>query len=255
MFPVRKIFALLVGLWLLGAGAPVWARGPLVLAAASLQEGLNAAADDWARRGHARPVLSFASSAQLARQVVAGAPADLFIAADQEWMDHVAAAGRLRPGTRADFVSNRLVLVAPAGRPVQLRLAPRFALARALGAGRLAMGDPDTVPAGRYGKQALEALGVWPQAAPRLARAESVRAALALVARGETPLGIVYATDARAEPRVRVVAMFAATSHAPIRYPVAALTTSSSPEAEPFRRYLLSPAGRMIFAKFGFGAP
>ena len=228
---------------------------PLVLAAASLQESLNAAADDWARRGHRRPVLSFAASASLARQVEAGAPADLFISADEEWMDHVAGQNRLRVGTRADFVTNALVLVAPVASPVKLRIAPGFGLARALGGGRLAMGDPETVPAGRYGKQALTALGVWTAVAPNSARGDSVRAALALVARGEAPLGIVYATDALAEPKLRVVGTFPPASHEPIRYPLALLATSSSPDAEPFRRFLLSGAGRAIFRKFGFGTP
>nr|WP_245647750.1 molybdate ABC transporter substrate-binding protein [Novosphingobium lentum] len=229
--------------------------GPLVLAAASLQESLTAAADAWAARKHPRPVLSFASSSALARQVLAGAPADLFVSADEEWMDAIAAKGLVRRGTRVDFLGNRLVLVAPAASTLRLAIGPRFALARALGDGRLAMADPASVPAGKYGQAALERLGVWQDVAGRVARAENVRAALALVAHGAAPLGIVYATDARASPDVRVIGMFPAASHPPITYPVAVLAASRHGDAEGFRRFLVSPEGRAIFARFGFTAP
>lgn len=230
-------------------------RGPLVLAAASMQEAMNAAADAWAAQGHPRPILSFAASSALARQIQAGAPADLFISADEDWMSAVEKAGAIRRGTRANLVGNRLVLVAPADRPVRLAIAPGFPLARALGQSRIAMADPDTVPAGRYGKAALERLGVWRAVAPKVARAENVRAALALVERGETPLGIVYATDARASAKVRLVGFFPARSHPPIRYPVARLARGRHADAEPFRRFLLSRAARAIFLGHGFTAP
>ena len=248
----RAIARFLALLALFAAGAAL-ARPPVVLAAASLQESLSAAADRWVAKGHERPLISFAASSALARQIEAGAPADLFVSADQQWMDHVAAAGFVAPATRAPFLTNRLVLVAPALSRIALAIGPAFPLARALGAGRLAMGDPDAVPAGIYGKAALTRLGVWPQVAPRIARAESVRAALALVARGEAPLGVVYATDARAEPRVRVVAAFPADSHPPIVYPLARLARASAGDAEPFRRFLLSGEGKAIFRRFGFG--
>ncbi len=225
---------------------------PLVLAASSLQEALNQAADAWAAQGHARPVLSFAASSALARQIEAGAPADLFVSADEEWMSYVAGKGLTRPGTRAPLAGNRLVLVAPAGSQTRLTIAPGFALGRALGGGRLAMADPDAVPAGKYGKAALTALGVWPQVSGSIARAENVRAALALVERGEAPLGIVYATDAAASRGVRVVGLFPAASHAPIVYPVAVLRTAASPDTAGFRRFLLSSAGQAIFARHGF---
>ena len=140
---------------------------PLVLAAASLQEALSDAADAWAGHGHPRPVLAFAASSALARQVEAGAPADLFISADREWIDRLATRGLLRPGTRADLAGNRLVLIAAAGSRLALRPAPGFALARVLGSGRLAVADPDAVPAGIYARQALTSLGVWPQVAGR----------------------------------------------------------------------------------------
>jgi molybdate transport system substrate-binding protein len=229
-------------------------RGPLVLAASSLQEALSEAARVWSARKHARPVISFAASSALARQIEAGAPADLFISADEEWMDHVAGKRLIRPRTRAAFLSNRLVLVAPAGSKVRLNVARKFPLARALGKGRLAMADPDTVPAGKYGKAALTRLGVWSSVAGKVARGENVRAALALVERGEAPLGIVYGTDARASKKVRVVGVFPANSHPPITYQVAVLRASRHRDAEQFRRFLISRAGKAIFARYGFTA-
>ncbi|MBC2668789.1 molybdate ABC transporter substrate-binding protein [Novosphingobium piscinae] len=231
------------------AGAP---RAPVVLAAASLQEALSAAAAAWARRGHPRPVLSFAASSALARQVEAGAPADLFLSADEDWMTYLDRRGLLRRGSRVALLGNTLVLVAPATRPLRLAIAPGFPLARTLGPGRLAMADPDSVPAGKYGREALTALGVWSQVEGRVVRAENVRAALALVARGEAPLGIVFATDARATPAVRVVGVFPSRSHAPIIYPLAALARSTNPEGEGFRRFLLGSEARAIFRRHGF---
>ena len=232
------------------------APGPLVLAAASLQEAMTEAADRWAREGHDRPVLSFAASSARARQILAGAPADMFISADREWMDQVMLAGLVRPLTRTAQIANRLVLIAPAGAgPATLAIRPGFPLARALGNGRLAMGDPDAVPAGRYGKAALTRLGVWPSVAGRIARGDSVRAALALVERGEAPLGIVYATDAQATKGVRVVGVFPASTHPPIVYPMAILATSRHADTAGFRRFLLSDRGRAIFARHGFLRP
>jgi molybdate transport system substrate-binding protein len=240
--------------WLIGvalglAALPAAAQGregPLVLAAASLQESMTAAADAWARRGHARPVLSFAASSVLARQAAAGARADLFVSADLEWMDFLEQRQAIVPGTRAPFLGNRLVLVAPARAPVERR--PLAAMLR----GRIAVADPAAVPAGRYAEAALRKLGLWQAAAPRLVRAENVRAALALVERGAAPYGIVYATDARASRRVRVAGTFPQSSHPPIVYPLARLRSSTHAEAEGFRRFLLSREGRAIFARFGF---
>jgi molybdate transport system substrate-binding protein len=227
-------------------------RGPLVLAAASLQESMNAAADAWARHHHPRPVLSFAASSALARQIAAGGMADLFVSADEDWMDSLAKAGKIAPATRVSFLSGALVIVAPAGRAQVLHPAPGFALAAALGGGKLAMADPDAVPAGRYGREALQHFKVWDQVSGQVVRAENVRAALALVAHGAAPLGIVYATDAMAEPAVRTVAVFPADSHAPITYPIARLRTSTNPDAEPFRRFLVSGEAKAIFRHFGF---
>ncbi|KQN34908.1 molybdenum ABC transporter substrate-binding protein [Sphingomonas sp. Leaf407] len=238
------------------AGTPAMAqrRPATVLAAASLQESMNAAADVWARRGHPRPVLSFAASSALARQAAAGAPADLFVSADMEWMDYLAARGVLASATRATLLGNRLVLVAPRASAVRIALRPGVDLRQALGQGRLAMADPAAVPAGRYGKAALERLGAWNDVAPLVVRAENVRAALALVERGVAPLGIVYATDAKASARVRVVAVFPAASHPPIVYPIARLKASRNPEGEAFRRFLVSGAGKAVFVRYGFTA-
>jgi molybdate transport system substrate-binding protein len=245
---------LIAGLAVLALGAAPPPRAPLVLAAASLQESLDAAADRWAALGHPRPVISFAASSALARQIEAGAPADLFVSADEEWMDALAAKRLIVPGTRADLVGNWLVVVERVGRRTAIPL-NGAKLARLLGAGALAMADPDSVPAGKYGKAALTRLGAWSAVAPYVVRAENVRAALALVERGAAPLGIVYLTDARASSKVRVAGIFPQSSHPPIVYPIARLAGSTNPEGEGFRRFLLSPNGRAIFARFGFTAP
>ncbi len=250
-----RLLAVCTGFALAVAEATAAPAPPLVLAAASLQESLNAAADAWAASGHPRPTLAFAASSALARQIEAGAPADLFIAADESWMDDVAKHGLLATGSRSDLLANRLVLVAPAANARPVVIGNGFPLAALLGDGRLAMADPDAVPAGLYGKAALTALGVWPAVAPRVARAENVRAALALVERGEAPYGIVYATDALASSGVRAVGTFPKSSHPPIRYPIARLATAASPDTEGFRRFLLSDAGQAIFRRFGFTRP
>lgn len=229
------------------------AKPPVLLAAASLEESLTAAADAWTAQGHERPVISFAASSALARQIEAGAPADLFISADEEWMDYLARRGLIRPSSRVSFLTNRLVLVAPNDSQLRLTIRSGFPLARALGGGRLAMADPDAVPAGRYGKAALVSLGVWPAVVAKVAPAENVRAALALVERGEAPAGIVYATDARATRNVRVIGVFPSVSHPPIRYPMAVLRSATSAGAEPFRQFLLSGPAKAIFSRYGFG--
>jgi molybdate transport system substrate-binding protein len=231
------------------------AEAPLVLAAASLQESLNAAASAWAARGHPRPVLSFAGSSALARQIEAGGPADIFISADAPWMDHLEARGAIRAGSRRVLLGNSLVLVAPLASKLELRIGKGFPLARVLGDGRLAMAEPETVPAGRYGRAALIALGVWRDVEPKVARAENVRAALALVERGEAPLGIVYATDAKASAKVRVVGTFPEASHPPIRYPAALVKTSANAGAPAFLDFLATREARAIFARYGFSAP
>ena len=245
-------FVALAGVFLANCAQAPEQRAPLVLAAASLQESLSEAADAWAALGHPRPTLSFAASSALARQAIDGGPADIFISADEDWMDAVERAGRLAPETRRSFLGNSLVLVAPADSGAAVDLRRPATLLRALGDGRIAMADPEAVPAGRYGKAALVSLGLWQTAATRLARGENVRSALALVERGEAPLGIVYATDARASDAVRVLARFPPEAHPPIRYPAALLADAPAPDASGFLAFLLSPGGRAIFARHGF---
>ncbi|MEG3165585.1 molybdate ABC transporter substrate-binding protein [Sphingomonas sp. PB2P19] len=228
-------------------------QAPLVLAAASLQESMTAAADVWAKKGHPKPVISFAASSALARQVEAGAPADLFVSADEDWMNALAKKTLIVASTRVTFIGNRLVVAAPAGSTVRIPVRPPAALAKVLTAGPLAMADTP-VPAGQYGEQALERLGVWAQVKPKVVRAENVRATLALVERGAAPLGIVYATDAKASAKVRIAGVFPASSHPPITYPIARLKTSINPQGEAFRRFLVSREGKAIFVRYGFSA-
>ncbi len=242
-------FVALIGAWCVSAPVIAQNRAPLVLAAASLQESMTAAADAWAKKGHPRPVISFAASSALARQVQAGGKADLFASADEEWMDVLQKDGLLADRTRSAFLANRLVVIAPAGKGGQVTTRT---LGRTLSAGPLAMADTDSVPAGKYGKAALEKLGAWAMVAPHVVRAENVRAALALVERGAAPYGIVYATDAKASSRVRVAGLFPAASHPPITYPLARLKASTNPEGEGFRRFLLSGEGKAIFRLHGF---
>ena len=242
---------ILAALLLVAAPAAAQRRGPLVLAASSLQEAFDEAADAWAREGHPRPVLAFAASSALARQVLSGAPAELFASADEEWMDVLGREGRLVSGTRADIAGNRLVVVAARDSRVRLTVGT---LGAELARGPVAMADPAAVPAGRYGRAALERVGAWTRVAPHVVRAENVRAALALVERGAAPYGIVYATDARASRAVRVAGVFPVGSHPAIRYPVARLRGGGA-EAEGFRRFLLSTRGQAILRAHGFTRP
>jgi molybdate transport system substrate-binding protein len=194
---------------------------------------------------------SFAASSALARQIEAGTRADVFVSADEDWMDYLQTRKLIDPRTRHDIVMNRLVLIAPATSDIKLKIAPHFALAAALGKERLATGDPGSVPVGRYARAALTNLGVWSEVSAHIVPAEDVRSALAFVARGETPLGIVYETDAMVEKRVRIVDIFPEDSHAPITYPVALVATAKA-GAGRFVGYLKGPEGRAVFAKYGF---
>ncbi len=250
--PLRRMA--LAGLFLYaGVALAAGPERPLtVFAAASLTDVLQAVGSDFAATGAPLPRFSFAASSALARQIEAGAQADVFFSADQEWMDYLAARDLVRAGTRRDLVGNRLVLVARADSPLELAIGQGFTLAQALGPrGRLAVGDPDFVPAGRYARSALTSLGVWNQVVDRLARADNVRVALAYVARGETPLGVVYASDAQADARVRVVGAFPSASHPPITYPVAAIR-GAAPGAEAFIAFLAGPVAAARFAAAGF---
>lgn len=231
-------------------------EGPLVLAASSLQEALNDAADEWVAEGHPRPVLSFAASSALARQVESGAPADIFISADEAWMDELARKALIAPSSRETLVGNALVLVAPIGSDTTVDLEDPGSISIALGSdGRLAMADPDAVPAGRYGKAALEGLGAWYIVENRVARVENVRAALALVEAGEAALGLVYSTDAKASSKVREVALFPAGSHPRIRYSIALIKGAPHRDAADFRAFLSGAAAQVIFARHGFTRP
>jgi molybdate transport system substrate-binding protein len=230
------------------------ARAQTVFAAASLTDVLRTLGQQWQAAGHPAPRFSFAASATLARQIEQGAPAALFFSADARWMDALAARGLLAPGSRRDLLHNQLVLVVPADHPIQVRLAPGFDLAGLLGAGgRLAIGDPAFVPAGLYAREALGSLGLWPQVAQRLAPAADVRGALLLVARGEAPAGIVYATDAAVEPGVVRAGVFPPGSHAPITYPVALLRDADTPQARALLGFLESAQASAVFTRFGFG--
>jgi molybdate transport system substrate-binding protein len=226
-----------------------------VFAAASLTNVLQAAGDLYTAETHVPVRFSFAGSSALARQIESGAPADVFVSADQEWMDYLQQRNLVSDELRVNIATNSLVLVAPADSTVQLKIAPGFALAAALGEkGRIATGDPASVPAGKYAQAALTMLGVWKSVAGRLVPADNVRTALNFVSRGEVPLGIVYSTDARGEPTVRVVDTFPATSHPPITYP-AAVTATGGADAAAFVRYLRSAKAQALFDKAGFGKP
>lgn len=239
----------------LTAAAPARASdNPVVFAAASLKGPLDEAAAAFKAETGTTVVISYAGSNALAKQIEQGAPAEIFISADEAWMDYLAERSLIAGGSRHDLLANELALIAPAGSTAAPVIAPGFDLAGALGDGRLALADPDAVPAGKYAKQALVALGVWDGVAGRLARTENVRAALALVASGEAPLGIVYATDALAEPKVRSLGAFPAATHDPILYP-AALTRTATPEAAAFLAFLKGDTASAIFAKAGFGKP
>jgi molybdate transport system substrate-binding protein len=245
--------ALLV--WAVGAGATsAAAQGTplLVFAAASLKNALDDANALFERQKGVKPTTSYAASSALAKQIEAGAPADIFISADLDWMDYVEHKNLIRPRTRANLLGNKIVLIAPANSAIQLAIGPNFPLAHALGDGRLAMADTASVPAGKYGKAALEALGVWSSVANKIAPAENVRATLLLVSRGETPLGIVYQTDAAVDPNVKILGSFPDNTHPPIVYPVALIQSSTNPAASDYLAFLKSAAARPFFEKQGF---
>ena len=251
---MRTLAALLAIVMLGVRPAAQDASSVLVFAAASLKGALDEVGALVQQRTGVAMKASYAATSLLAKQIEEGAPADIFFSADEQWMDYAAGRKLIAAASRVDVVGNRLVLIAPKDRVPALAIAPGFALAPALGGGRLAVADPVNVPAGRYGKAALTTLGVWESVANRLAPADNVRAALAFVARGEAPLGIVYASDVVAEPAVTVVGTFPAGSHPPIVYP-AALTARAKPDAKKVLDVIASPEARPIFVKHGFLAP
>lgn len=226
-----------------------------VFAAASLRESLDENVKAFAVKAGHNVRVSYAGSNVLARQIESGAPADLFISADEEWMDYVARKNLLAPGTRRDILTNSLVLVAPADSDIRLAIGPKFPLAAALKGGRLALANPDTVPIGKYARAALTLLGVWADVEKSLTRSENVRASLLLVARGESPLGIVYATDAKAEPKARVVDTFAASLHPAVVYPAALIAGRAAAAGQALLDYLGGAEARAVWARHGFGQP
>lgn len=227
-------------------------RPVVFFAAASLQTALNAAAAEWKAQSGKEVTFSYAASSALAKQLDSGAPADLFASADLEWMDWAQTRKLIKPGSKKVLLGNTLVLVTQKETALDLKISPGFALAAAIGESRLATGNTTSVPVGKYAQAALTKLGVWDAVGPKIAGADNVRAALALVARGEAKLGIVYATDAAAEPKVRVVDTFPADSHPAIRYPFAVTATSANPDATQFLEFLSSPKAEAIFKAQGF---
>src|SRR6266436_8954083 len=247
---LAPLLLLLAGAW----GAPASAQqGRLVVfAAASLKDALDEVNAAYRRETNQEITTSYAASPTLAKQIEAAAPADIFISADLDWMDYLAKKNLIQPETRANLLGNKLVLIAPADSPIKLGIAPNFPLAQALGNGRLATADPNGVPAGKYGKESLQALGVWSSVADKLAPAENVRAALLLVSRGEAPLGIVYRTDAVADKGVTIPGAFPDDTHPPIIYPIAAVASSTNSGDPSYIAYLRSPAAGAVFEKHGF---
>ncbi|MGO4738922.1 molybdate ABC transporter substrate-binding protein [Bosea sp. 2KB_26] len=234
---------------------PAQAQGKelVIFAAASLKNALDEAAANWVKEsGKPAPKISYAASNALAKQIEQGAPADIFMSADLDWMDYAASKNLIKPDTRVSLLANRIALIAAKDSATKVELRPGVDLATVLGSGRLAMGNVDSVPAGKYGKAALEKLGGWDKIKDKVAQADNVRAALLLVSRGEAPLGIVYTTDAAADPQVKVVATFPEDSHPPIIYPVAVTKDSVNADAQSFLTYLRGSAAKGSFEKQGF---
>jgi molybdate transport system substrate-binding protein len=252
----RIIGALLGGLGLIAAG---WGVPPaaaqngdlIVFAAASLKNALDGINDAWQKESGKKAKISYAASSALAKQIEQDAPAQMFISADLAWMDYVAQRNLIKPESRANLLGNRIVLVAPKDKAQDVDIKPGFDLAKLLGGGRLAMANVDTVPAGKYGKAALQKLGLWTQVSDKVAQTENVRAALLLVSRGEAPAGIVYQTDAAADPNVKIIGSFPESAHPPIIYPVS-LTNKAGPDAAEFLAYIRGAKARPLFEAQGF---
>ena len=254
MLAIRKSLVSLLTMLVFGTNSlsAIAAETVTVFAAASLKNALDEVAQVHEKQSGNRIVISYAGSSALAKQIENGAPADVFISADVDWMDYLAGKNLIKPETRLNLLKNKLVLITPGTSTAKVDIAPNFPLGQLLGNERLAMANPDSVPAGKYAKAALETLGIWNSVRAKVAPAENVRAALALVSRGETPFGIVYKTDAIADKSVRIVAEFPANSHPAIVYPAAIITASKNTAAAEFLKYLSTPAAQAIFAKYGF---
>jgi molybdate transport system substrate-binding protein len=250
---ILRFAPLLAGLALMAAVPAAVAANVTVFAAASLKEAMDEQAKQFEAGTGDKVLISYAGSNSLAKQIEAGAPADVFVSADLDWMDYADQHHLLRADTRFNLLRNTLVLIAPASSNTALKIAPNFALAAALGSGKLSMANPDSVPAGKYGKSALEKLGVWASVQDKVARGENVRSALVFVSRGEAPFGIVYATDAMADKGVKIVDIFPPDSYPPIIYPAALVAAGKSPAAQSFLDYLRTPAAAQVWEKYGFG--
>jgi molybdate transport system substrate-binding protein len=224
----------------------------VVFAAASLKNALDAINTQWQKESGKRVTISYGASSALAKQIEQAAPAQMFISADLDWMDYVAQKNLIKPETRSNLLGNRIVLIAHKDKAEPIDIKPGLDLAKALGDGRLSMANVDSVPAGKYGKAALEKLGVWGSVSSKIAQAENVRAALLLVSRGEAPLGIVYQTDAAADPNVKIIGTFPEDTHPPIIYPIALTASGNSPGAAAFLEYIKSAKAKPLFEAQGF---
>ena len=249
------IFALLVAL--AGLPQPSAAQDPqkslTVFAAASMRNALDDVDKAFTKATGVQVTASYAASSALAKQIAQGAPADVYVSANIKWMDFLAKQKLVKAGTRIDLLGNRLVLIAPKDSKLDhVKIEKGLDIAKLAGKGRIAVADTKAVPAGLYAKAALISIGAWKAAEPKLAQAENVRATLAYVARGETPLGIVYATDAHVEPKVKIVGMFPAGSHPPITYPVAVIAGSKNAHDAAYLRFLQTPTAKTIFERYGF---
>ena len=233
---------------------PAKAQSPdlVIFAAASLKNALDAVNTQWQKETGKKAVISYAASSALAKQIEQGAPAQVFISADLDWMDYLAGKSLIKADTRSNLLGNRVVLIAPKDKVTPLEIKAGFDLAKVLGEGRLSMANVDSVPAGKYGKAALEKLGVWQSVSGKIAQAENVRAALLLVSRGEAPAGIVYQTDATADANVKIIGTFPEESHPPIIYPIALTANASHPDATAFLAYIRSAKAKPVFEAQGF---
>jgi molybdate transport system substrate-binding protein len=224
-----------------------------VFAAASLKNALDDTNSTFSKATGVKVVASYAASSALAKQIEQGAPADIFISADLQWMDYVAERKLIKPDSRVNLLGNKLVLIAPKDSKLDtITIANGFDIAKLAGDGRIAVADVKAVPAGLYAKAALQSLGAWAAAEPKLAQAENVRATLAFVARGETPIGIVYETDAKIEPKVKIIGVFPDGSYPPVTYPVAATAASKNAQIASYLNFLRSGAAKAIFERYGF---
>jgi molybdate transport system substrate-binding protein len=233
---------------------PAAAQGSdiIVFAAASLKNALDAVNAEWQKETGKKAAISYAASSALAKQIEQGAPAQIFISADLDWMNYLAKKDLINPGTRSNLLGNRIVLIAPKDKAKAVDIKPGFDLAKILGDGRLAIANVDTVPAGKYGKAALEKLGAWSSVSNKIAQSENVRAALLLVSRGEAPAGVVYQTDAAADPGVAVIGRFPENTHPPIIYPIALTAGGNNPDAATFLAYVKSAKAKPLFEAQGF---